>query len=62
MAGSLSIPFSRLASWYDKHGETGRAIANLERAGRLSPHPSIEAALADLRLKAARADTTAVQR
>jgi hypothetical protein len=62
MAGSLSIPFSRLASWYDKHGETGRAIANLERAGRLSPHPAIEAALADLRLKAARADTTAVQR
>jgi hypothetical protein len=58
MAGSLAIPFSRLAGWYDRRGETGRAIANLERAGRLSPHPAIEAALAELRLKGARADTT----
>lgn len=58
MAGSLAIPFSRLADWYARRGDTRKAIANLERAGRLSPHPAIQAALAELRLKGARPDTT----
>ncbi len=53
MAGSLAVPFTRLASWYDHQGDPTKAIANLERAGALSPHPAIAAALAELRLKAA---------
>jgi hypothetical protein len=48
-ASTLSLPAAQLAYAYQSRGDLARMVANLERAGQLSPNPAIAAALAQLR-------------
>ncbi|MEO8031090.1 MAG: DUF2723 domain-containing protein [Gemmatimonadota bacterium] len=53
VAANLAVPWTRLASYYDRIGNGPAAIKSLETAGKLSAQPGLEAALAELRLKQA---------
>jgi hypothetical protein len=51
VAANLAMPWTRLATYYDRIGQVDSAVASLETAGKLSAQPGLEAALAELRLK-----------
>jgi hypothetical protein len=45
MAFNLGLPFTQLALAFQERGDRERAVANLERAAKLTSDPQIQAAL-----------------
>jgi hypothetical protein len=53
IASTLSLPFTQLTYAYSARAEREKLDRALERAMRLSPNPSLRAALAELRIRGA---------
>ncbi|MFL5404123.1 MAG: protein O-mannosyl-transferase family, partial [Gemmatimonadales bacterium] len=51
IAATLSLPYTQLAYAYSARGEHDKMERALDRAMRLSPNPSLRAALAELRIR-----------